>query len=289
MSTELTIHHDHILDELDRLQQLARYTTTSGLWGVRSVEQAVALMALCRAEGLPAAKAVQLYHIIDGRPAMRADAILARFLDAGGRVEWHRYDDDEVSATFSHPQGGSVRVTWDRSRADKAGYLQRSPTWRTHTRAMLRARCISEGVRTVCPGVVCGIYTPEEIKDDMQADGSAKLRGALVTTAPERAIADAPAIEIESAREPAEPVMELHPEVEADVGETQAREPAPRSRRASRYERAIAAAEAAHDEASAKAAIREVVDALGMRWITHEQQSTLEEALSRLRRLAGYE
>lgn len=30
---------------------------------------------------------------------------------------------------------------------------------------MLRARCISEGIRTVWPGVSVGVYTPEEIQD----------------------------------------------------------------------------------------------------------------------------
>jgi hypothetical protein len=30
---------------------------------------------------------------------------------------------------------------------------------------MLRARVISEGIRTVYPGVAVGIYTPEEVND----------------------------------------------------------------------------------------------------------------------------
>ena len=30
---------------------------------------------------------------------------------------------------------------------------------------MLRARCVSEGIRSVYPGCVVGVYTPEEIQD----------------------------------------------------------------------------------------------------------------------------
>jgi hypothetical protein len=30
---------------------------------------------------------------------------------------------------------------------------------------MLRARCISEGIRAVYPGCVVGVYTPEEVQD----------------------------------------------------------------------------------------------------------------------------
>ncbi len=326
-STEV-VKTDPILSELESIYQLAKCVASSGLWGVRSAEQAVALMALCRAEGLPAAKAVQLYHIIDGRPAMRADAMLARFLDAGGRVEWHDYTDEQVSATFSHPQGGSVRVTWDRSRADKAGYLQRSPTWRTHTRAMLRARCISEGVRTVCPGVVCGIYTPEEIKDDM-ADLSraedvikasiarlhATRRGQAQTQAQaeheqvvqvvaeshaareEQSTAEQSTAEQSTADAPSQVARDPHAahpvDVEAVHEEPSEQKPPSQSAAAQamhpRVAKAIEAAESAKTAADAKAAIRKLIDAISIRSITRREEAILEEAISRMRKLAGYE
>lgn len=37
--------------------------------------------------------------------------------------------------------------------------------WRNYPRAMLRARCISEGIRSVYPGCVVGTYTPDEVED----------------------------------------------------------------------------------------------------------------------------
>lgn len=311
------VKSDPTLRELDALTALAKYTAASGLWGVRSVEQAVALMALCRAEGMPAAKAVQLYHIIDGRPAMRADAMLARLLDAGGRVEWHRYDDQEVSATFSHPAGGSVRITWTKERAERAGYMQRSPTWRTHTRAMLRARCISEGVRTVCPGVVCGIYTPEEIRDDMSestTDRAVQSLRAAVTRArgreqPPRDPTPTPdthtETEIASTDSPAEPQdvaqaaadaepssPDDQPQTSTEIAEAEVIETpdvAQQPIRNMRVVRALDAAEHASTQEDAKAAIRKIVDALSLRTISRHEESLLEEALSRMRRLAGYE
>jgi hypothetical protein len=48
--------------------------------------------------------------------------------------------------------------------AQDAG-LTKNPTWRSYPRQMLRSRCISEGIRTVFPGVVVGTYTPEEVQD----------------------------------------------------------------------------------------------------------------------------
>jgi hypothetical protein len=90
--------------------------------------------------------------------------MLARFQQAGGKVEWTSYTDERVAAKFSHPQGGSIEVDWTMARAKTAG-LGVKDVWKAYPRQMLRARVISEGVRTVYPGVAIGIYTPEEVQD----------------------------------------------------------------------------------------------------------------------------
>lgn len=141
------------------LQQMATVVAKAGCFGFKTMEQAAALMLVAQADGLHPAKAATHYHIINGKPSLTADAMLARFQGAGGRVNWDAYSDEGVTGTFSHAQGGSVSITWTIARAKKAGVgnLDKFPA------AMLRARCISEGVRTVYPGVIVGMYTPEEV------------------------------------------------------------------------------------------------------------------------------
>lgn len=146
------------------MERMAKAIAASGLFGVKSTEQALALMLVAQAEGLHPATAARDYHVISGRPALKADAILARFMQAGGTVKWTCYTDAKVSAVFSHPQGGTVEVDWDMARAKSAG-LGSKDTWKSYPRQMLRARVISEGVRTVYPGSCCGVYTPEEVQD----------------------------------------------------------------------------------------------------------------------------
>jgi len=148
----------------EQQQTLARSFVQSGLFGVKNEAQALALMALCEAEGMHPARAVQEFHIVQGRPAMKADAMLARFQRAGGKVEWHDYTDTKVTGTFSHQQGGSVRIEWTLEQAKRIG-LAGKDNWKHYPRAMLRARCISEGVRTVFPGIAQGMYTVEEAQD----------------------------------------------------------------------------------------------------------------------------
>lgn len=146
------------------LEKMARAVAASKLFGMTNVEQALALMLVAQAEGLHPATAARDYHIIQGRPALKADAMLARYLSQGGKVEWHEHTDQKVAATFTHPAGGTLRIDWDMDRAKKAG-LNGKDNWTKYPRQMLRARVISEGIRATNPAVAVGIYTPEEVQD----------------------------------------------------------------------------------------------------------------------------
>ena len=146
------------------IERMAKAISSSSLFGVKTVDQAIALMLVAQAEGMHPAIAATHYHVINGRPTLKADAMLSRFQAAGGTVNWKTYTDAEVTGTFSHPAGGRVDITWTVAQAQTAG-LTKNPTWRQYPRQMLRSRCISEGIRTVYPGVTVGVYTPEEVQD----------------------------------------------------------------------------------------------------------------------------
>lgn len=143
---------------------MAAAVARSGLFGLKTPDQALAMMLIAQAEGRHPAEAARDYDIIQGRPAKKAEAMLRDFLSSGGKVEWHALDDTIADATFSHPQGGAVRITWDMARAKKAG-LGGKDMWAKYTRQMLRSRTVSEGVRTVWPMATSGMYVPEEVRD----------------------------------------------------------------------------------------------------------------------------
>ena len=160
MSKDLVTQQPSISD----MERMATAIVKSSLFGVKTVDQALALMIVAAAEGKHPGSVAAEYHIIQGKASLRADAMLARFQQAGGRVEWHEHTDTQVSATFSHPQGGSLRVDWDMKRAKAAGIAGKD-NWNKYPRQMLRARVLSEGVRAVFPAVLQGMYTPEEVGD----------------------------------------------------------------------------------------------------------------------------
>lgn len=158
---------------MQSLERMAQAVAASKLFGITNQEQALALMLVAQAEGLHPATAARDYHVIQGRPSLKADAMLARYLASGGKVEWHDHTDSKVCATFTHPAGGSLKIDWDMDRAKKAG-LGGKDMWTKYPRQMLRARVISEGIRATNPAIATGIYTPEEVMDMEPEKGTRK-------------------------------------------------------------------------------------------------------------------
>lgn len=147
------------------MERMAVAIAKSNLFGMKTPEQALALMLIAQAEGLHPAVIARDYDIIQGRPAKKAEAMLRSFLSAGGVVEWHQLDDTKADATFSHHSAPKpLRITWDMARA-KTAQLAGKDMWTKYPRQMLRSRCISEGIRTIWPLATSGMYVPEEIQD----------------------------------------------------------------------------------------------------------------------------
>ena len=151
------------------LERMAEAITQSGLFGIKTVQQALSLMLIAQAEGLHPALAARDYDIIQGKPALKSKAKLARFQRVGGIVKWIVRTDTSAMAEFSHPSSPApITVEWNMDMATKAG-LAGKDTWKKHPRQMLSARVISEGVDATYPDAGSLMYVPEELQD-MGAD-----------------------------------------------------------------------------------------------------------------------
>lgn len=148
------------------LQTMAQTIAKSRLFpSCQTPENALALMLLCQADGIHPAQAVRRYHVIQGTCSMRADAMQAEFQRQGGKVKWIKSDANEAKAEFSHPVNGAFVFAYTIKEAQAAGLVKPNSGWVKFPAAMLRARCISGGIRMISPGVVCGLYTEEEVSD----------------------------------------------------------------------------------------------------------------------------
>ena len=55
------------------MERMASAIVKSNLFGIKTVDQGLTLMLIAQAEGLHPAAAARDYHIIQGRPALKAD------------------------------------------------------------------------------------------------------------------------------------------------------------------------------------------------------------------------
>jgi hypothetical protein len=148
------------------IKELASSVAASGFFpAFKNPQQALVLMMMAQVEGCHPMQAVQRYDVIQGKPAKKADAMLADFQQRGGTIAWTEYTDDAVEAEFmAKGMAKPCKVRWTYKQATDAG-LTGKPTWKQFKRQMLKARVISEGIRISDPGVVAGLYTPEEVGD----------------------------------------------------------------------------------------------------------------------------
>jgi hypothetical protein len=154
----------------------------SNLFG-KSPDQMIALMLIAQAEGIHPAMAAQEYDIIQGRPALKSQSALARFQAAGGRIIWTRRDNQACEAEFSHPQGGTVAVSWTIERAKQMGLADKD-NWRKQPGIMLQWRCVAEGVRACYPACLNRLYLVEEVMDFEPAPAAPAMRN-VTELAPE--------------------------------------------------------------------------------------------------------
>lgn len=196
---------DNALITVSDLERMAEIMAASSMFG-KSRDQIISLMFIAQAEGIHPARAVQEYDIIKGKPAIKSQAALARFIHDGGKVEWKVRTDDEATAVFYHPsQLTPITVTWNMEKAMRLGLPQRAEKgdgpWQKQPGIMLQWRTVTEGVRVCDPACLNRMYTVEEVQDfDIP-----KMRD--VTPAGPEPVPSAPL----------EPVFELHGKAVAEA------------------------------------------------------------------------
>jgi len=157
-----------ITNPIEAAQQLGEAFAASGLFGCSKPQQGTVLAMQCLATGMSPFELTQTYHIIDGKLSMKSDAMLGRFLSAGGKVVWGTRTAEKVVGRFIY-RDNDLEMSQTMQELIASGVAMHKgelkDTYRRHPRQMLTARLISEAVRLLAPEIVSGCYTPEEIGD----------------------------------------------------------------------------------------------------------------------------
>ena len=160
------IHFYNSVSSIEAIEKVGVAIAKSGMFGVERVEQGFILALQCFTEGLPPMELCKRYHLIQGKLSMRADAMLALYRERGGRVKWVKYDADAAQGEWTF-EGQTQNISYTANDAKLAGMLPaKGGGWAKFPAEMLRARCISKSVRMLCPEVVTGTYTPDEVEGE---------------------------------------------------------------------------------------------------------------------------
>ena len=145
------------------LEMFGNAICRSGMFGCESKEAGIVFALQCVAENKPPLEMAKNYHLVKGKLTKRADAMLADFRRAGGKVVWADLKNESVQAAVFEFEGLKFNASFSMEDAKRAGLVRTGSAWDKTPAAMLRARCVSETLRAIAPEIVQGVYVPEEI------------------------------------------------------------------------------------------------------------------------------
>ncbi len=148
------------------LEMFGNAICRSGMFGCESKEAGIVFALQCVAENKPPLEMAKNYHLVKGKLTKRADAMLADFRRAGGKVVWADLKNESIQAAVFEFEGLKFDASFSMDDAKRAGLVRSGSAWDKTPAAMLRARCVSETLRAIAPEIVQGVYVPEEIDVD---------------------------------------------------------------------------------------------------------------------------
>lgn len=172
MGTALQVY-ERMADPLVAADKMAQ--SYAMVCGGKTKEEGFVIALTCMMEGITAIEFNRRYHMIQGKPSMRADALLAEFRSAGGRYKILENSPDRAAIAFTwEDEVYEWEFTWEEAQASRWPWKNwKKPeegfkdNWSTPTdrRDMLWSRLVSSSVKKLVPEIAAGCYTPEELQD----------------------------------------------------------------------------------------------------------------------------
>ena len=164
---------------MPEIRVMAKSAASSKMFSAKAEEQIFTLMLVAQSEGIHPIKALMAYDVINGQPALKASEALARYMDAGGKIEWIKSDKESAKARFTHPSSGSFEYEYTVEDATDAGLINKE-NWKKNLKAMLRARCTSAGIRMSYPRCLNNMYTADEVQDFDTKESNEEIETATI-------------------------------------------------------------------------------------------------------------
>lgn len=163
-----------VISNISELQTVSKTVAASGLFGAKTPEQAFVAIETGIELGLKPMQALRGITVINGKPTLNADTMLAIVMHHPEfvTIEWAKQDANEAECVITRKlrSGREVKTSgrFTMEDAKKAGLVRDKSPWVTYPARMLKARAQSFACRDAFPDVVNGIYSPDEAAESRQ-------------------------------------------------------------------------------------------------------------------------
>lgn len=126
-------------------------------------EKVIAVVLTGRELGVPMMESIRGINVIQGKPAVSPQLMLALALRTG-TVEYHKIEMSEAGSTFTIKRKGHPEHVATFNAADaRAMGLDGKDNYKKQGPVMYSWRAIAKGLRVIFPDAISGLYTPEEL------------------------------------------------------------------------------------------------------------------------------
>lgn len=155
------------VEPMDFIEKMGKTFALSGAGGCQTESDGRLMALACLCERKTIFEISRRYHLMGGKLVMKAETMLGDFRRAGGTHRWINDGDDGQTCTLelTDPRGNVGTTTMTIGKATAAGYVKSGSQWTKRPDQMLRSRCITDGVRKLCPEISSGEYVEEEVED----------------------------------------------------------------------------------------------------------------------------
>ena len=146
------------------------------------------IACICQQKGISYLEFAETYNWMHGTASMKADAMLAKFCDLGGKYSVVRRDAEcaQISVEYEGKKS-TFAITWEEVKSepftqDKNGNTKSNYATPRKRMQSLWSRAVSDAVHTICPQACKGSYTTEEAETFVDADVKDIDRQELIQT-----------------------------------------------------------------------------------------------------------
>src|SRR5229473_3218539 len=163
--------------------QLARVLVNSRLLprAIQTPEAAFTIILAGKELGLTAMQSIRSMHVIEGKPTLSADLMVALVKRSPVCRYFRLIRSDDKVATYETVREGDPAPTTMSFTIEEAqrAQLTGKDNWKKYPAAMLRARCGAALARAVYPELVMGVYDTDELEERPVRKSPAPLRGTV--------------------------------------------------------------------------------------------------------------